>query len=147
MITSIFAFWSSSEILSWSKSIVYSLFFPQGFWGDGILKDNLQKIKWTWIDQGGVLQNICIIYDQLLTVIPRDTPFGRHCIYLYINKDLCNKDNSLCHFLSFHWALQLAVCTATVQWPKTTRRFRFQIVQKLQLWDTISIYYDVEMTG
>jgi hypothetical protein len=31
----------------------------------------LQKIKWTWIDQGRVLQNICIIYDQPLTVIPK----------------------------------------------------------------------------
>ena len=39
------------------KDIVYSLFFPQGFWGDKILEDSWQMIKWTWIDQGGVLQN------------------------------------------------------------------------------------------
>ena len=32
------------------KDIVYSLFFSQGFWGDDILKDRLQIIKWTWID-------------------------------------------------------------------------------------------------
>jgi hypothetical protein len=27
-------------------------------------------------------------------LFPRDTPLGRHHIYLYINKDLCNKDDS-----------------------------------------------------
>jgi hypothetical protein len=41
--------------------IVYSLFFPQGFWGDNILEDNLQMIKCIWIDQGGVLQIIVFV--------------------------------------------------------------------------------------
>ena len=42
------------------KDIVYSLFFPQGFWGDNILEDSLQMIKWILVDQGGVLQNIVL---------------------------------------------------------------------------------------
>jgi hypothetical protein len=37
------------------KDIVYSLFFPQGFWGDQVFDDRLQLIKWIRIDQGGVL--------------------------------------------------------------------------------------------
>jgi hypothetical protein len=49
------------------------------------MKDKLQMIKWTWIDQGGVLQNMYITCDQPLTVIPRDTPLGNHCRHLYIN--------------------------------------------------------------
>jgi hypothetical protein len=40
------------------KNIVYSLFSPQGFWGDETLDHSLQMIKWILVDQGGVLQNI-----------------------------------------------------------------------------------------
>jgi hypothetical protein len=76
------------------KDIVYSLFFPQGFWGDNILEDSWQMIKWTWIDQGGVLQNnILQSYmwygDQskgLDEHIPRDTPLDDDPCHMYINK-------------------------------------------------------------
>jgi hypothetical protein len=55
-----FSFGVQCEFYSWSKSIVYSLFFPQGFWGDETLDNSLQMIKWILVDQGGVLQNIVL---------------------------------------------------------------------------------------
>jgi hypothetical protein len=71
------------------KDIVYSLFFPQGFWGDDILKDKLQMIKWTWIDQRGVLQNMLPWCDQPLSVLSQGThPLGDTVLYLYINSVL-----------------------------------------------------------
>jgi hypothetical protein len=50
----------------------------------------LQMIKWTWIDQGGVLQNMLLHYDQpkgFDNVSPGDTPFGDipvHVVYISV---------------------------------------------------------------
>jgi hypothetical protein len=68
------------------KDIVYSLFFPQGFWGDQVFDDRLQMIKWIRIDQGGVLQNILYMWSNPSicrsdSYFPRDTPLGNSCIY------------------------------------------------------------------
>jgi hypothetical protein len=91
------------------KYFVYSLFFPQGFWGDNILEDSWQMIKWTWIDQGEVLQNMLQCCDQskgLDAFSPRDTPLGDVSFHLYINSILCNKEQN-CHLslsqTRYHW--------------------------------------------
>jgi hypothetical protein len=77
------------------KDIVYSLFCPQGFGGDNILEDSLQMIKWTWIDQGGVLQNMLQCCDQskgLDDFFQGTHPLGMYPFTLYIYlSDLCNK--------------------------------------------------------
>jgi hypothetical protein len=50
------------------------------------LEDNLQMIKWTWIDQGGVLQYVCSIPSiGCDSFSPRDTPLGEALVRLYIN--------------------------------------------------------------
>jgi hypothetical protein len=100
------------------KDIVYSLFFPQGFWGDNILEDSLQMIKWTWIDQGVVLQNNMLqsymaYSDQskgLDEHIPKGhTPWGWPLSLVYKQVPLCNKHNCdcLCHLSQsrYHWLL------------------------------------------
>jgi hypothetical protein len=83
------------------KDIVYSLFFPQGFWGDDILKDDLQMIKWSWIDQGGVLQNITyVINPRGATVFPKGhTPLDipLHYVYIYVDTSW---DEYNCQFIS-----------------------------------------------
>jgi hypothetical protein len=98
-----FSFRVQYEFYSWSKSIVYSLFFPQGCWGDNILEDNLQMIKWTWIDQGRVLQYVCSIPSiGCDSFSPSDTPFGEALVRLYINTvfpAMNNNSDCLCHSL------------------------------------------------
>ena len=94
------------------KDIVYSLFFPQGFWGDQILDDNLQMIKCIWVDQGGVLQKVShVINPNWWQLLPKGrTPWGP-CVLHYIYIYLCNKETLLCHFVSvvFHSPLSTAI--------------------------------------
>ena len=106
-----FPFGVQVRLSHYPKDIVYSLFFSQGFWGDNILEDNLQMIKWTWIDQGGVLQNIVfVINPRGATDNSQGTPLENAPLHLYINRILpaikdttviCLSLNSFCH-----WVLQ-----------------------------------------
>jgi hypothetical protein len=49
------------------------------------MKDKLQMIKWTWIDQGGVLQNIVYkVINPYLTVFSQRThPLGDTASIVY----------------------------------------------------------------
>ena len=67
------------------KDIVYSLFFPQGFWGDQEIDDRLQMIKWIRIDQGGSVTKhfVHVINSLTRQLFPRDTSLGRTLSLVY----------------------------------------------------------------
>jgi hypothetical protein len=112
MITSIFFFWKFNMSFTHNpKDIVYSLFFPQGFWGDKILKEQLtdHQMKLDWSRGSVTKYYICDQSKGRDSFLQGTHPLGYTPSLVYKCNDLWNTNSDcLCHLSQsrYHWVLQ-----------------------------------------
>ena len=124
-------FWSSCEIiLIIQKTLCTPYFSHRVFEEIRSWKNIWQIIKWSWIDQGGVLQNITyVINPRGATVFPNghtswDTP-----LHLYISVMICGIQTVLSFCFSLNSHLPLSILQ---HWPRPVRPCRPSSLCKTQ---------------